>query len=144
MNQKSDMIIYTSTDGLVKVDVHFDEDTVWLTLDQMSNLFNKSKSTISEHIKNIYQEGELEQGSTKPTNFYNLDMVISVGYRVKSQQGVQFRIWASKILKEYMKKGFALDDDRLKNLGGGGYFKELLDHVRDIRDSKTITCKVKP
>lgn len=106
MNQKSDMIIYTSTDGLVKVDVHFDEDTVWLTLEQMSNLFNKSKSTISEHIKNIYQEGELEQGSTmrKPTNFYNLDMVISVGYRVKSQQGVQFRIWASKILKEYEKR----------------------------------------
>jgi len=102
----------------------------------MADLFQKSKSTINEHIKNIYSDGELNEGSTmrkfgnsefstKPTNYYNLDMIISVGYRVKSQRGVQFRIWASGILKEYMRKGFVMDDQRIKELGGGGYFKEL-------------------
>lgn len=133
-NSKSDLIIYTTEDGLTKVDVTFEEDTVWLTQEQMSDLFQKAKSTINEHIKNIYKEGELKQEltmrkfgnsefSTKPTNYYNLDVVISVGYRVKSQRGVQFRIWASGIIKEYMKKGFALDDNRLKELGDG---EELL------------------
>lgn len=149
IDMKSDLIIYTTEDGLTKVDVTFDEDTVWLTQEQMANLFQKAKSTISEHIKNIYEEGELIQNttmrkfgnsefSTKPTNYYNLDVVISVGYRVKSQRGVQFRIWASKIIKEYMKKGFALDDNRLKELGGGGYFKELLERIRDIRASEKV------
>lgn len=117
---------------MLSVDVAFEEETVWLTQEQMAELFQKAKSTINEHIKNIYEEGELikestvrkfgnSEFSTKPTNYYNLDMIISVGYRVKSQRGVQFRIWASNILKEYLKKGFAMDDERLKNLGGGGY-----------------------
>ena len=149
METKSELIIYKTEDGLTKVDVQFDGDTVWLTQEQMAELFQKSKSTISEHIKNVYDEGELEKAttmrkfgisefSTKPTNFYNLDVIISVGYRVKSQRGVQFRIWASKILKEYLRKGFVLDDERLKNLGGGGYFKELLERIRDIRASEKV------
>lgn len=149
MENNSELIIYTTEDGMSKVDVTFQDDTVWLTQDQMSELFQKSKSTINEHIKNIYEDGELKQEttmrkfgnsefSTKPTNYYNLDMIISVGYRVRSQRGVQFRIWASGILKEYMKKGFAMDDDRLKQLGGGGYFKELLERIRDIRASEKV------
>lgn len=124
MNNTSELIIYTTEDGLTKVDVTFENDTVWLTQDQMAELFRKSKSTINEHIQNIYEQGELVESdtmrkfgisefSTKPTNFYNLDVVISVGYRVKSQRGVQFRIWASGIIKEYMRKGFVLDDNRL-------------------------------
>ena len=149
MENQSELIIYTTEDGLTKVDVKFDEDTVWLTQDQMADLFQKAKSTINEHIQNIYEQGELVEASTmrkfgisefstKPTNFYNLDVVISVGYRVKSQRGVQFRIWASGIIKEYMKKGFVLDDNRLKELGGGGYFKELLERIRDIRASEKV------
>ena len=145
----SEVIIYKTEDGLTQVDVTFEDDTVWLTQEQMAELFQKAKSTINEHISNIYKEGELQQRSTmrkfgnsefstKPTNYYNLDMVISVGYRVKSQRGVQFRLWASAILKEYMKKGFAMDDKRLKNLGGGGYFKELIERIRDIRASKKV------
>ncbi|MBQ2407377.1 MAG: virulence RhuM family protein [Lachnospiraceae bacterium] len=115
----------------------------------MAELFQKAKSTINEHINNIYDEGELRKEdtlrkfgnsefSTKPTNYYNLDMIISVGYRVHSQRGVQFRIWASGILKEYLKKGFVMDDKRLKELGGGGYFKELLERIRDIRASEKV------
>ena len=149
MKNSSDLIIYTTEDGLTKIDVTLDDDTVWLTQEQMADLFQKAKSTINEHIKNIYEDGELQQEttmrkfgnsefSTKPTNFYNLDMIISVGYRVRSQRGVQFRIWASGILKEYLKKGFAMDDNRLKNLGGGGYFKELLERIRDIRASEKV------
>jgi hypothetical protein len=148
-NGQSEVIIYTTGDGITKVDVTLEDDTVWLTQEQMSELFQKAKSTINEHIKNIYAEGELQQEltmrkfgnsefSTKPTNFYNLDVIISVGYRVKSQRGVQFRIWASGIIKEYMRKGFALDDNRLKELGGGGYFKELLERIRDIRASEKV------
>lgn len=149
MDNKSEIVIYTTKDGLSKVDVRFDSDTVWLTQDQLAELFQKSKSTINEHIKNIYEEGELEESvtmrkfgntefSTKPTNFYNLDVIISVGYRVKSQRGVQFRIWATTVLKEYMRKGFALDDERLKGNGGGNYWKELLDRIRDIRSSEKV------
>ena len=149
MERQSELIIYTTEDGMTKVDVTFDQDTVWLTQDQMAELFQKAKSTINEHIRNIYEQGELVESSTmrkfgisefstKPTNFYNLDVVISVGYRVKSQRGVQFRIWASEIIKEYMKKGFVLDDNRLKELGGGGYFKELLERIRDIRASEKV------
>ena len=145
----SGLILYTTEDGVTKVDVTFEDETVWLTQDQMAELFQKSKSTINEHIKNIYSEGELNESSTmrkfgnsefstKPTNYYNLDVIISVGYRVKSQRGVQFRIWASGILKEYMRKGFAMDDQRLKELGGGGYFKELLERIRDIRASEKV------
>lgn len=149
MDNNSELIMYTTEDGITKIDVTFEEDTVWLTQEQMAELFQKSKSTINEHIKNIYAEGELKQEGTmkkfgnsefakKPTNFYNLDVIISVGYRVKSQRGVQFRIWATSVLKEYMKKGFALDDERLKGNGGGSYWKELLDRIRDIRSSEKV------
>ena len=133
---KSNMIIYTTEDGLLKIETIFDGDTVWLSKAQMAELFQRDRSVISKHIKNIFEEGELSRegnvqilhiaNSDKPVEFYNLDVIISVGYRVKSKRGTQFRIWATGILKEYMRKGFALDDERLKNLGGGGYFKELL------------------
>lgn len=149
MKRKSDLLIYTTEDGITKVNVTFDDDTVWLTQDQMAELFQKAKSTINEHIRNVYEEGELQKEltmrkfgnsefSTKPTNYYNLDVIISVGYRVKSQRGVQFRIWATGILKEYMRKGFVLDDERLKGNGGGNYWKELLDRIRDIRSSEKV------
>ena len=127
--QKSKMIIYTTEDGLTKIETTFDTDTVWLSIDQMSELFQRDKSTISRHIKNIFSEGELQRnavvanfattasdGKTYQVDYYNLDVIISVGYRVKSKRGTQFRIWATNILKEYMKKGFVLDDDRLKNM----------------------------
>ena len=145
------ILIYTTEDGLTKIDTTFDGDTVWLSIDQMAELFQRDKSTISRHIKNIFAEGELERdsvvakfattaadGKTYQVEFYNLDVIISVGYRVKSKRGTQFRIWATGILKEYMRKGFALDDERLKNLGGGGYFKELLERIRDIRASEKV------
>ena len=154
INQKSHMIIYTTEDGLTKIETTFDEDTVWLSIDQMAELFQRDKSTISRHIKNIYSEGELVREGTvaffatvqmegdrqvaREICYYNLDVIISVGYRVKSKRGTQFRIWATNILKEYMRKGFALDDERLKNLGGGGYFKELLERIRDIRASEKV------
>ena len=149
--EKADMIIYTTEDGLTKVETTFDGDNVWLSIDQMAELFQRDKSTISRHIKNIFIEGELQRdsvvakfattasdGKVYNVDYYNLDVIISVGYRVKSKQGTQFRIWATGILKEYMRKGFALDDDRLKNLGGGGYFKELLERIRDIRASEKV------
>ncbi|MGL5437045.1 MAG: RhuM family protein [Lachnospiraceae bacterium] len=149
MDKHGEMLIYQTEDGLIKIDVNMQDETIWLTQEQMGELFQKAKSTINEHIKNIYSEGELQQEetmrkfgntefSTKPTNYYNLDVVISVGYRVKSQRGVQFRIWAASILKEYIKKGFVMDDARLKELGGGGYFKELLARIRDIRASEKV------
>ena len=147
----SNIIMYTTEDGLTKIEVTFDEDTVWLSLEQMAELFQRDKSTISRHIKNIFLEGELARdsvvakfattatdGKTYQVEFYNLDVIISVGYRVKSLRGTQFRIWASSILKEYMQKGFALDDDRLKRLGGGNYFDELLARIRDIRASEKV------
>lgn len=148
-HNNSPILIYRTEDDLTKVNVTFDEDTVWLTQEQMAELFQKSKSTINYHIQQVYEDGELNRDatmrkfenfefSTKPLNFYNLDMVISVGYRVKSQRGVQFRLWASGIIKEYMRKGFAMDDARLKELGGGGYFKELLARIRDIRASEKV------
>ena len=138
------IIIYQTADGITRLDVHFSDDTVWLSTAQMAELFQKAKSTINYHIQQVYEDGELNRDgtmrkfenfefSTKPLNFHNLDMVISVGYRVKSQRGVQFRLWASGIIKEYMRKGFAMDDVRLKELDGGGYFKELLARIRDIR-----------
>lgn len=148
MNQHSPLLIYTTKDGSTKVDVTFDKDTVWLSKAQMAELFQRDRSVISRHIKNVFLEGELPEAgnvqnmhianSDKPVDFYSLDVIISVGYRVKSQRGVQFRIWATNILKEYMKKGFAMDDERLKELGGGGYFKELLERIRDIRASEKV------
>ena len=147
----SNMIMYTTEDGLTKIEVTLEEDTVWLSLEQMAELFQRDKSTISRHIKNIFADGELNRnsvvanfattaadGKTYQVDYYNLDVIISVGYRVKSLRGTQFRIWASSILKEYMKKGFALDDDRLKRLGGGNYFDELLARIRDIRSSEKV------
>lgn len=124
-----DIIIFKSEDGAVHVDVVFSGETVWLTIDSMTKLFGKSRSTINEHILNIFSEGELKEEdsvrkignsdfSTKPTNYYNLDVIISVGYRVKSIRGTQFRIWATKRLNEYIRKGFTMDDERLKELGG--------------------------
>lgn len=144
-----EIVIYQTEDGAVKVDVQMTDETVWLTMDGMAKLFNKSRSTINEHILNIFEEGELTQEesvrkignsdfSTKPTNYYNLDVIISVGYRVKSLRGTQFRKWATKRLNEYIRKGFTLDDNRLKNLGGGGYWKELLERIRDIRSSEKV------
>jgi len=149
-----EVLIYQTEDGLTKIDVNMQDETVWLSLEQMSDLFQRDKSTISRHIKNIFDEGELVRASTvakfatvqnegnrqveRAIEYYNLDVIISVGYRVKSQRGVQFRIWATNILKEYIKKGFAMDDDRLKELGGVGYFKELLERIRDIRASEKV------
>lgn len=145
----SEVIIYTTADGVTKINVQLENETVWLTIDQMAELFQKSRSTINEHILNVYTEGELSENdtkrkigisdfSTKPTNFYNLDVIISVGYRVKSIQGTRFRQWATARLREYIVKGFAMDDDRLKNLGGGNYWKELLERIRDIRSSEKV------
>lgn len=148
---KGEIIIYQTDDGLTKINTTFDGDTVWLSIDQMAELFQRDKSTISRHIKNVFLEGELVKeavvakfattaadGKTYQVDYYNLDVIISVGYRVKSQRGVQFRIWATGILKEYMRKGFALDDERLKGNDGGNYWKELLDRIRDIRSSEKV------
>ena len=148
-NIQNKIIIYEGKGGQPKLDVQIDGKTVWLTIEQMSQLFDRGKSTINEHIINIYKEGELEQDismkkignsdfSTKPTNYYNLDVIISVGYRVKSVNGTRFRQWATKRLREYIIKGFTIDDDRLKNAGGGEYWKELLDRIRDIRSSEKV------
>jgi len=143
--------MYTTEDGLTKIETTFENDTVWLSIDQMSELFQRDKSVIGKHVRNIFKEGELvketvwakfaytaSDGKVYQVDYYNLDVIISVGYRVKSHRGTQFRIWATGILKEYMKKGFALDDERLKNLGGGNYFDELLSRIRDIRSSEKV------
>jgi hypothetical protein len=146
---KSEIIIYQTEDGQTKIQTRLEEETVWLTQDQMALLFGKAKSTINEHIKNVYEENELQEAHTmkkfgisefqqKAPNYYNLDVIISVGYRVKSLQGTQFRIWATQRLKEYIVKGFTMDDERLKNFGGGGYWKELLQRIRDIRASEKV------
>lgn len=147
----SEIIMYKTEDGLTKIETNFDGDTVWLSIDQMAELFQRDKSTISRHIKNIFTEGELERNSvvanfattaadekTYQVDYYNLDVIISVGYRVKSLRGTQFRIWANNVLKEYLKKGFAMNDDLLKNAGGGNYFQELLERIRDIRSSEKV------
>lgn len=151
MDKESNMIIFKTDDNQISVDVRFHNESVWLTLDQMSSLFERDKSTISRHIKNVFSEGELERNSVVANfattaldgkeymvDYYNLDVIISVGYRVKSQRGVQFRQWATKRLNEYIRKGFTMDDERLKSLGGGGYFKELLERIRDIRASEKV------
>ncbi|MFU2132067.1 RhuM family protein [Gallibacterium anatis] len=147
----SEMILYTAADGGIQIKVTLEDETVWLSLDQMAQLFGKAKSTISEHIKNIFAENELEKdsvvrkfrttaadGKNYEVNYYNLDVIISVGYRVKSLQGTRFRQWATTRLKEYLIKGFTMDDERLKNLGGGSYWKELLARIKDIRSSEKV------
>lgn len=153
MSEKTlgEIIVYQSDDGLTRVDVRFEGDTVWLSLDQLALLFGRDKSTISRHLKNIFAEGELAKdsvvvnfattaadGKTYLVDYYNLDAIISVGYRVKSIIATRFRQWATARLKEYMQKGFTLDDERLKGNGGGSYWKELLDRIRDIRSSEKM------
>ena len=148
---KGQFLLYQTPDGDSQIEVKLQNDTVWLSLDQMAELFQRNKSTISRHIKNVLEDGELEADSvianfaTTATDgkkysvaFYNLDMIISVGYRVHSYRGVQFRIWATKVLKEYIVKGFAMNDDLLKRAGGGNYFDELLARIRDIRSSEKV------
>ena len=149
--QKSNLLMYTTEDGLTKIEATLVNDTVWLSIEQMAELFQRDRSVIGKHIRNIFKEGELKKesvwakfahtagdGKTYQVDYYNLDVIISVGYRVKSLRGTQFRIWATSILKEYMQKGFALDDERLKRLGGGNYFDELLERIRDIRSSEKV------
>ena len=148
---ENEIIIYQTQDGRTKIDVRIENETVWLTQNQMAELFQTTKQNISLHIKNIFEEGELlensvvkdylttaSDGKKYNTKHYNLDVIISVGYRVKSLRGTQFRIWATQVLKEYMKKGFALNDDLLKQAGGGGYWQELLERIRDIRSSEKV------
>ena len=149
LENQSSILIYQTQDGITKIETRLQEDTVWLTQDQMVILFGKSKSTINEHIKNVYAEKELleevtmrkfgiSEFSTKPTNYYNLDVIISIGYRVKSHRGTQFRIWATQRLREYIVKGFTMNDELLKQVGGGNYFDELLARIRDIRSSEKV------
>lgn len=151
MNDNNQIIMYQTEDGLTKIDVTLEDETVWLNQAQMAELFQTTKQNISYHINNCFKEGELIETSVvkdflttaadgKPynTHYYNLDVIISVGYRVKSLRGTQFRIWANSVLKEYLIKGFAMNDDLLKSSGGGDYFKELLDRIRDIRSSERV------
>lgn len=149
-----EVVIYTAADGNTKIDVNFIDETVWLSQQQMAELFKTSRTNIVEHIGNIYDEGELDKNSTcrdfrqvrkegnrnvsRDIPFYNLDMIISLGYRVKSKIATDFRKWATERLKEYIIKGFTMDDERLKNLGGGAYWKELLERIRDIRSSEKV------
>lgn len=144
----SEILIYQTEDGQTKIETKFENETVWLTQEQIVLLFQRDQSVISRHINNIFSEGELDKESNmqkmhiafsdKPVAFYNLDVIISVGYRVKSHRGVQFRKWANALIKEYLIKGFAMNDDRLKEAGGGNYFDELLARIRDIRSSEKV------
>lgn len=144
----SEIIIYNTEDGQTKIQTRLENETVWLNQEQMAELFQRDRSVITKHIGNIFKEGELEEksnvqnlhisGSDKPVKFYNLDVIISVGYRVKSHRGTQFRIWATQRLREYIVKGFAMNDELLKEAGGGNYFDELLARIRDIRSSEKV------
>ena len=151
MEDNNKILIYTDGSGLTKIDVRMTDDTLWLTQAQMCELYQTSKSNVSEHIKHIFEEGELQEdavvrkfrttaadGKSYLTTFYNLDMIIALGYRVRSIIATRFRQWATERLKEYIVKGFTLDDDRLKKLGGGGYWKELLERIRDIRATEKV------
>ena len=151
MDNNGEIIIYQSDDGLTHIDVKMEDETVWLTQAQLVQLYQTSKSNVSEHIKHIFEEGELDEnavvrkfrttaadGKNYSTTYYNLDMIISLGYRIKSAIATNFRRWATERLKEYMIKGFTMDDERLKQLGGGNYWKELLDRIRDIRSSEKV------
>ena len=150
----SDVILYTTEDGKTQIDLHLKDGTVWLSQQQIADLFQTSKQNISKHVKAIYEDEELDERATvnqqltvqkegsrevsRTLTLYNLDVILAVGYRVRSARGVEFRRYASTVLKEYLEKGFALNDDRLKNLGGGNYWKELLDRIRDIRSSEKV------
>jgi hypothetical protein len=148
---KTSLLIYQTEDGITKIETRLEQETVWLSQAQLCDLFQKSKATISEHIKHIFEENELNEnsvvrnfrttandGKKYETSFYNLDVIISVGYRVKSNRGTQFRIWATQRLREYIVKGFTMNDDLLKQNGGGNYFDELLSRIRDIRTSEKV------
>ena len=148
---KSQLLFYQAPDGRTRLEVRLQGETVWLTQAQMAELFQRERSVITKHIRNLFEEGELAEnsvcanyaqtaadGKTYQTVYYNLDVIISVGYRVKSHRGTQFRIWATQRLREYIIKGFALDDERLKQVGGGNYFEELLARIRDIRSSEKV------
>lgn len=152
--ETKDVIIYKSADGLSQLAIHLDNETVWLTQKQLVELYQTAKSTVSEHIKNIYNEEELSPEATvrkirtvqkegsrevsRELDYYNLDMIIALGYRINSKIATHFRQWATQRLKEYIVKGFTMDDERLKNLGGGNYWRELLDRIRDIRSSEKV------
>lgn len=157
MEDKGEIVIYQTQDGITQLDVRLDGETVWITQDQMAQLFERDRTAIGRHISNIFAEGELDRNmvcanfahttqhgaiegktQTRDLTYYNLDVIISVGYRVKSQRGVQFRQWATKRIHEYIVKGFTMDDERLKRLGGGNYWRELLDRIRDIRSSEKV------
>jgi hypothetical protein len=148
---KSELILYQTDDGRTRLEVRLDGETVWLTQSQMAELFQTSVPNVSIHIRNVFAESELQAGSVVKeflttaadgknyrTKFYNLDVIISVGYRVKSRRGTQFRIWATQRLREYIVKGFTMDDDRLKRAGGGAYFEELLARIRDVRSAEKV------
>ena len=153
-HRESEFLLYQAEDGRTRVEVRFDGETAWLSLGQMAELFQRDKSVVSRHIKNVFDEGELSAGATvaksatvqlegdrevtREVEYFNLDVIISVGYRVKSQRGTQFRIWATQRLREYIVKGFTLDDERLKRAGGGNYFEELLARIRDIRSAEKV------
>ncbi|MBO7287377.1 MAG: virulence RhuM family protein, partial [Bacteroidales bacterium] len=150
-NHNGDIVIYQSEDGNTRINVNLQDETVWLSQQQLVELYQTSKSNISEHIKHIFEEGELTEslvvrkfrttakdGKNYSTTFYNLDMIISLGYRIKSSIATKFRIWATQRLKEYMIKGFTMDDERLKGNAGGNYWKELIDRIRDIRSSEKV------
>jgi len=150
-NSNSEIILYQTEDGTSKIEVRLENETVWLSQAQIGELFQKAKATISEHLKNVFEEGELEEssvvrkfrttasdGKSYDTTFYNLDVIISLGYRVKSHRGTQFRIWATQRLREYIVKGFTMNDELLKQDGGGNYFDELLARIRDIRSSEKV------
>ncbi|MCL2605609.1 MAG: virulence RhuM family protein [Defluviitaleaceae bacterium] len=147
-NEKTEVIIYQTVDGLTKIDVRLANETLWLTQAQVAEVFGRERSVITKHINNIFAEGELDEksnvqkmhiaNSDKPVAFYGLDVIIAVGYRVKSLKGTQFRQWATAILHEYLQKGFTMNDEFLKNMGGGVYWKELLDRIRDIRASEKV------
>ena len=147
-NENNDIVIYQTEDGITKIEVNFNNDTVWLSQAQIGELFQRERSVITKHINNVFEEHELDEesnvqilhiaNSDRPVKLYNLDVIISVGYRVKSIRGTHFRRWATERLKEYMIKGFTMDDERLKQMGGGGYWRELLDRIRDIRSSEKV------
>ena len=144
----TELIIYQTEDGRTKIDVYFQDENAWLNKAQMAELFQRDRSVISRHVRNVFDEGELDEksnvqkmhiaNSDKPVEYYSLDVIISVGYRVKSLRGTQFRIWANSVLREYLIKGFAMNDDLLKHSGGGSYFDELLERIRDIRSSEKV------
>lgn len=151
MDNLGEFIIYETEDGLTKIDVKMEDETVWLSIDQMAELFQRDRSVIGKHVRNVFKEGELNKesvwanfahtakdGKVYNVDYYNLDVIISVGYRVKSKRGTAFRIWANSVLKEYIIKGFVMDDERLKGNAGGNYWKELLDRIRDIRSSEKV------